>query len=97
MIACNHYLGCNDEVRDMASLTVRNISDNTKAKLKIQAKAGGRSLEAYVRYILERTADSASTPGQEIFPQNLLALVEPGEDIEHFIETQDQKQPVVEL
>ncbi len=81
----------------MASLTVRNISDNTKTKLKTQAKARGRSLEASVRSVLEQVADDAPALNQQMFPHALMVLVEPGEDIEPFIEKQDQKQAVVEL
>jgi plasmid stability protein len=81
----------------MTSLTIRNISDNTKARLKIQAKARGRSLEAYVRGLLEQAADTLPAPDQKTFPDDLIALVAPGEDIEPYIEKQDQKQPLIEL
>lgn len=81
----------------MASLTIRNISDNTKAKLKNQARTSGRSLEAHVRDLLDRAADTLPEPGKRSFPHDLIALVEPGEDIEMFIDEQDQEQSVIEL
>jgi plasmid stability protein len=79
----------------MASLTIRNLSDDTKAKLKRQAAVSGRSLEAYVRGLLEQTADTAPQP--QGFPYDLMALVEPGQDIEGFIDEQDRTQPIVRL
>lgn len=81
----------------MTSLTIRNLSDDTKAKLKEQAKASGRSLEAYVRGLLDQAADTPPNPEKMAFPHDLIALIEPGEDIDSLIEEQDQKQPVIEL
>ena len=40
----------------MASITIRNLSDDTKKRLRKQAAENGRSLEAEVRSILDRTA-----------------------------------------
>jgi plasmid stability protein len=80
----------------MASLTIRNLSDDTKVKLREQAKASGRSLEAYVRSLLDQAA-ARPRVGTKAFPHDLIALVEPGEDIEPLIEEQDQEQPVIEL
>jgi len=81
----------------MASLTIRNISDNTTAKLKDQARTRGRSLEAHVRYLLDRAADTLLEPANGSFAHDLIAMVEPGEDIEMFIDEQDQEQSVIEL
>ena len=81
----------------MTSLTIRNLSDETKAKLKKQAKTSGRSLEAYIRGLLDQAADTLPKPEKRAFPHDLIALVEPGEDIDSFIAEQDQKQPDVEL
>ena len=81
----------------MTSITIRNLSVDTKARLKRQAKAAGRSLEAHVRDLLDQAADRFPEPEKNSFPYDLVALVEPGEDILAFIDEQDQKQPLVEL
>ena len=81
----------------MTSITIRNLPDDTKAKLKRQAMATGRSLEAHVRGLLDQAADRAPEPEKNAFPYDLIALVEPGEDILAFIDEQDEKQPVVKL
>lgn len=81
----------------MSSITIRNLSGDTKAKLKTQAIASGRSLEAHVRGLLDQAADRLPKPQTKAFPYDLIALVEPGEDIAKFIDEQDQKQPTVEL
>ncbi len=81
----------------MASLTIRDLSEDTKTKLKEQAQACGRSLETYVKGLLDQAAEQSGLRGQPAFPYDLLALVEPGEDIEVFIAEQDRAQPVVKL
>ena len=47
----------------MASITVRNLDDNVKRRLRRQAAENGRSLEAEVREILARNA-SAPKPSR---------------------------------
>jgi len=44
----------------MASITVRNLDDNVKKRLRKQAAENGRSLEAEVRDILDRASQQAS-------------------------------------
>ena len=54
----------------MASITVRNLDDNVKKKLRKQAAENGRSLEAEVRDILNKNADismPASKTGLDLF------------------------------
>jgi len=41
----------------MASVTIRNLSDEVKAKLAARAKASGESLENYLRRLLAVEAD----------------------------------------
>ena len=53
----------------MASITIRNLSDQIKERLRRQAARHGISLEAYARQILQQ-ASSAETPG----PLDLVAL-----------------------
>jgi plasmid stability protein len=43
----------------MAQLVVRELSDETKERLRARAKAHGRSLEAEVRDVLEKAAREA--------------------------------------
>lgn len=43
----------------MASLTIRNLPDEVKTKLKVQAAHQGQSLEAHARQILQQAADSS--------------------------------------
>ena len=63
----------------MASITIRNLEDGTKKRLRMRAAENGRSLEAEVRDILNRSAlaPKAAAPmtGLDIF-QPLRALVE---------------------
>ena len=79
----------------MASITIRNLSAESKARLRRRAELRGCSLEALVRSILDRAAEEA--PPARSFPHNLIALVEPGEDIEPFIRGHRRPQEPVEL
>lgn len=95
MIACNHELQrFPKRVRWPASRFAtfrrnrRRGSDNTP-------NSAVASLEALVRSILDRAAEAAPPTGS--FPHNLIALVEPGEDIEPFIREHRQPQEPVEL
>ena len=79
----------------MASITIRNLSAESKARLRQRAEQRGCSLEALVRSILDDAAEEALSAGR--FPHNLIALVEPGEDIELFIRGHRQPREPVEL
>ena len=79
----------------MASITIRKLSAESKARLRRRAEERGCSLEALVRSILDDAAEEAVPAGS--FPHNLIALVEPGEDIEPFIRERRQPQEPVEL
>ena len=57
--------------KKMASITIRNLSDQIKERLRRQAARHGISLEAYARQILQQ-ASSAETPG----PLDLVALAQ---------------------
>lgn len=46
----------------MAQLLVRDLSDETKERLRARAKAKGRSLEAEARDVLETAANTAQEP-----------------------------------
>ncbi len=79
----------------MASITIRNLSAESKARLKQRAEVRGCSLEALARSILDEAAEQTSAATG--FPHNLIALVEPGEDIERFIREHRQPQEPVDL
>ena len=79
----------------MASITIRNLSADTKERLRKRAQSGGCSLESFVRTILDQAAHSVVP--QSRFPHDLIALVEPGQDIEPFLEEHDQTQKPIDL
>ena len=79
----------------MASITIRNLSPESKAKLRRHAERRGCSLEALARSILDQAAeDTSAAPG---FPDDLIALVEPGDEIEPFLREHRQPQEPVDL
>lgn len=81
----------------MASITIRKLSDETKERLRARADRHGSSLEAFVRAILDQAAQDLDPVPTSRFPHNLIALVEPGEDIESLIVERDERQDPVEL
>ena len=81
----------------MASITIRKLSDETKERLRARADRHGSSLEALVRSILDQAAQELDPAPTSRFPHNLIAIVEPGEDIEPLIVEHDERQEPVEL
>ena len=79
----------------MASITIRNFPDEAKSRLRERARLSGRSLESLVRTILDQAA-RAPMPRSR-FPHDLIALVEPGDDIEPFLEELNQPQAKIDL
>ena len=79
----------------MASITIRNLSPESKARLRRRAEQRGCSLEALARSILDQAAED--TPVGTGFPHDLIALVEPGEDIEPFLRDHRQPQEPIDL
>ncbi len=74
----------------MASITVRNLDDNVKRRLRKQAAENGRSLEAEVREILSRNTGSTTSSrpiktGLDLF-RGIREVVEKygGVDLEQF-------------
>lgn len=61
----------------MASITIRNLNDDTKKRLRLRAAEHGRSLEAEVRDILDQTARASKAPA----PMNGLDLFKPIRDV----------------
>ena len=80
----------------MDNITTRRLSEESKERLRKRAERSGCSLEALARSILDQAAHEPieSTPP---FPYNLMAVVEPGEDIEPYIREHDQKQRPIDL
>ena len=79
----------------MASITIRNLSPESKARLRRRAEERGCSLEALARSILNQAAEEA--PPTTRFPHDLIALVEAGEDIEPLIRGHRRPQEPVDL
>jgi plasmid stability protein len=50
----------------MPTLTIRNVPDETKKRLRIRAAEHGRSMEAELRAILEETLAEPENLGQSI-------------------------------
>ncbi len=67
----------------MATLTIRNIDDELKARLRIEAARNGRSMEEEVRDILRRALGKRSGPGGigSRLHQIFAALADPGLDL----------------
>ncbi len=63
----------------MASITIRNLSQESKERLRRRASQRGCSLEALVRSILDGAAEE--TVVSTGFPHDLIAVIEPGEEL----------------
>ncbi len=79
----------------MPSITIRNLSAESKERLRKRAESSGCSLEALARSILDQAAHLPVAPTR--FPHDLVALVVPGEEIDSFLQSHDQPQSVVEF
>ena len=75
----------------MASITIRNLSQESKERLRRHAARRGCSLEALVRSILDSAAEESVVSAG--FPHDLIAVIEPGEEIELLLRGHDQPQP----
>jgi hypothetical protein len=79
------------------SLTVRNLSPVTKAKLSRRAARKGRSLEAEVRALLDAAANERAPPLKG-FPDWFIEMIEPGEeDVAAFLDARRKPHAPVEL
>jgi antitoxin FitA len=52
-----------EEVRIMAAVSIRNLDEETKRRLRIRAAQHGRSMEAEIRAILEEAVKEPERPG----------------------------------
>lgn len=67
----------------MATMTIRNLDDDVKARLRIRAARHGRSMEEEVRNILRAALSSDPGPGTAAaLVADIRALVEPFGGIE---------------
>jgi plasmid stability protein len=68
----------------MASMTIRNIDEQLKARLRVQAAQHGRSMEDEARDILRAALSSGSTSGQRNLAESIRSRIEPlgGIDLE---------------
>lgn len=79
----------------MASITIRNLSAESKERLRQRADQRGCSLETLARSILD---EAAGEPVQSTrFPHDLMEVIEPGEEIEAPLQAYDQPQWRVDL
>ncbi|NKC13961.1 MAG: hypothetical protein GKR94_17765 [Gammaproteobacteria bacterium] len=81
----------------MASITIRNLSTETKERLRARAERHGSSLEALARSILDQAAQDFIPASLPRFPRDLIAMVEPGEEIEPLLRQLDDRQEAVDL
>lgn len=56
----------------MASLTIRNLNETTKAQLRLIAASNGHSMEQEARLILSNAVNKANAPAE----QNLVQRIE---------------------
>jgi plasmid stability protein len=73
----------------MASLTIRNLEDSVKAKLRVRAAEHGRSMEAEAREILKAEL-AEKNPGGNLY-DDIRKIVEPLGGIELEIPPRTQK------
>jgi plasmid stability protein len=83
----------------MASIIVRNLSEATKERLRQRAARHRRSLEAEVRAILDRAAQTSENVGEgtERFPDWFIRMTRPGVDLDPAIEENRTAHEGVEL
>ena len=87
----------------MGSMTIRQIDDEFKDRLRQRAARHGRSVEGEVRHILKTELDrddprnypagTAPRPG-ESFVDHLIRITRPGFDLELPERTIDDRQPI---
>jgi len=57
---------CNDIIDCMASITIRNLEETTKRKLKVRAAQHGRSMEQEAREILKSALQQKPKSGADL-------------------------------
>ena len=79
----------------MANIAIRNLSPESKARLRQRAEQRGAASRPWPARYSNQAAEG--TPAATGFPHDLIALVEPGEDIEPFLREHAQPQEPVDL
>ena len=74
----------------MTSIAMRKLSAESKKRLRRRAESSGRSPEAPARSVLDQAAHEQEPISR--FPHDLVAVVQPGEDIERYLEDHDEPQ-----
>jgi antitoxin FitA len=76
---------CNAIIAIMASITIRNLEETTKRKLKVRAAINGRSMEQEAREILKSALQQKPKSGAEMV-KHIRAIFEPlgGVDLEPY-------------
>ena len=64
------YLASNDSIAGMATLTIRQLDEKTKARLRVQAAHHGRSMEEEAREIL-RLSLTAGQPSKKNLAESI--------------------------
>jgi antitoxin FitA len=59
-------IDCNDIIAIMASITIRNLEETTKRKLKVRAAINGRSMEQEAREILNSALRQKPKTGADL-------------------------------
>ena len=72
---------CIDIIDCMASITIRNLEETTKRKLKIRAAENGRSMEQEAREILKQALRHKPKSGAELV-KRIRAIWEPRGGVE---------------
>ncbi len=67
--ACNAVIDCivsNAENPRMSTLTIRNLDDSIKTRLRLRAAARNRSMEDEVRHILRAAVEEPAAPAADL-------------------------------
>lgn len=65
----NHHIGSTQGDVTLASITIRNLDDEVKSRLRVRAAGNGRSMEEEARVILREAV------GRRPRSQNLAAII----------------------
>lgn len=69
-------LSCFDETTNMATLTIRDLDERLKNRLRVRAAKHNRSMEEEVRAILKTALSTEATPSQSLYAA-VRARIEP--------------------
>ncbi|KFX64559.1 FitA-like ribbon-helix-helix domain-containing protein [Paraburkholderia fungorum] len=81
----------------MASMTIRNIDDQLKARLRVQAAQHGRSMEDEARDILRAALSTESVGAHRNLAESIRSRIQPLGGIDLELPTRDAIRERVEL